>query len=789
MNKLLSLTTLLLLGCKSLLAAPNIVFIYTDDQAPFAVNAAGDQRFITPHIDRIFHEGAHLKNSFVTTPVCSPARVGLLASRYGTEMGITDWINPGNEKALGLRPGTPTWPQLLSQAGYRNGLFGKWHLGAQDQHHPTKFGYDTFLGIRTGGCPPKNPVLELADGTVKRVMGYTCDIFTDHALEFIRQNQQRPFLVSLHFRAPHAAWLPVRPEDWEPFKDLDPAIPNPDFPNLNVPLIKKRTREYLAAVKSVDRNVGRLLALLEKLELAENTVVVFTSDHGYNLGEHGVWYKGNSIYALTKNPPQQWPKIPAARRPNLWDTSLRVPTAIRWPGVIKPGTTISQTISNLDWFPTLLQIAGVDVPAGITIHGHDFTPLLKQQPVAWDNDFYAEYSMHHGARTQMRGYRTPRWKLMQDFASPGRAELYDLVNDPHELTNLAASQDPQHARVRQELTAKLHKRMVQLKDPALKPLSRLMFGSCIKQDKPMPIFQTIRDQRPEMFIFLGDNIYADTTDMSVMKAKYDKLGANPGFAGLVASCPVLATWDDHDYGANDAGASYSKRVESQQIFADFWKLPRHAAARQRPGVYDAHIYGPKGQRTQVIILDTRYFRGPLKRGERRVGGPYYPTNDPQVTMLGEAQWKWLEQQLRMPAELRIIATSIQYIAESSGQETWSNIPLERARLFKLIKQTKANGIIMMSGDRHWAEIASLPGPTGYPVFDITSSSLNQPHGRGTPTINQYRAVPETYHQANFGTILVDWQASDPTIDLQIIDLDGKPRIRKQLKLSTLQADR
>ena len=117
MNKLFSLTTLLLLGCKSLLAAPNIVFIYTDDQAPFAVNAAGDQRFITPLIERIFHEGAHLKNRFVTTPVCSPARVGLIASRYGTEMGITDWINPGNEKALGLRQGTPTRPQLLSPAG------------------------------------------------------------------------------------------------------------------------------------------------------------------------------------------------------------------------------------------------------------------------------------------------------------------------------------------------------------------------------------------------------------------------------------------------------------------------------------------------------------------------------------------------------------------------------------------------------------------------------------------------------------------------------------------------
>ena len=125
MNKILSTTALLLLGCKSLLAAPNIVFIYTDDQAPFAVNAAGDKRFITPHIDRIFPEGAHLTNSFVTTPVCSPARVGLIASRYGTEMGITDWINPGREASLGLRPGTPTWPLARRRQGRRR----RAHLG------------------------------------------------------------------------------------------------------------------------------------------------------------------------------------------------------------------------------------------------------------------------------------------------------------------------------------------------------------------------------------------------------------------------------------------------------------------------------------------------------------------------------------------------------------------------------------------------------------------------------------------------------------------------------------
>ena len=196
-------------------------------------------------------------------------------------------------------------------------------------------------------------------------------------MEFIAKEAKNPLILSLHFRAPHAAWLPVRPEDWEPFKDLDPEIPNPEYPNLNVELVKKRTREYLAAVKSIDRNVGRVLELLKIEGIEENTIVIFTSDHGYNLGEHGVWYKGNAIRVLTENPEMQWPNIPPQRRPNLWDTSIRVPTAIRWPGTITPGTSEDRFFSNLDWFPTLLAMAEIEVPEDVVIRGRDYTTVLK----------------------------------------------------------------------------------------------------------------------------------------------------------------------------------------------------------------------------------------------------------------------------------------------------------------------------------------------------------------------------------------------------------------------------
>ena len=319
-----------------------------------------------------------------------------------------------------------------------------------------------------------------------------------------------------------------------------------------------------------------------------------------------------------------------------------------------------------------------------------------------------------------------------------------------------------------------------------KPISRILFGSCIKQDKPIPIFRAILAHKPELFLFLGDNIYADTTDMKEMRAKYAKLKANQDFAKLMKACPVLATWDDHDYGANDAGANYPKRVESQRIFLDFWGDAADSPRRKRPGVYDARIFGPKGKRVQILLLDTRYFRGRLRRGTRRPGGRYFPIRDKSVPMLGQAQWKWLGQQLRKPAEVRILVSSIQCVSESAGQETWSNLPHERKRLFDLIASTKANGVVIVSGDRHWAELSAEKKLAPYPIYDLTSSSFNQIHPRGTPTQNKYGAHKKTYHRENFGMVDIDWKQKDPVLNLRVLDLTGKVQIQHSLKLSQLK---
>ncbi len=322
-----------------------------------------------------------------------------------------------------------------------------------------------------------------------------------------------------------------------------------------------------------------------------------------------------------------------------------------------------------------------------------------------------------------------------------------------------------------------------------RPLTRIGFGSCIKQAQPAPIFKTVLKSRPQVFLYIGDNIYADTDDMKVMRAKYKTLAGNADFQKLRLSCPSLAVWDDHDYGVNDGGSSYSKRDASQVEFLDFWGEAANSPRREQQGIYDAKIIGPVGKRTQFILLDTRYFRGELNKGEKRTGGPYYPLDDKRTPMLGERQWKWLTAQLRKPAELRIVATSIQLLASSAGQETWSNLPHERRRFLALLKSTAAEGVVLISGDRHWSELSALSDGVPYPLYDLTSSSMNQIHPRGTPTMNDHRLAKETYHRENYGMLLVDWDQADPSIVMQVLDVDGKTRIEHSIRLSELAARR
>jgi len=334
-------------------------------------------------------------------------------------------------------------------------------------------------------------------------------------------------------------------------------------------------------------------------------------------------------------------------------------------------------------------------------------------------------------------------------------------------------------------------------------LARIGFGSCIKQDKAQPIWDAVVEAKPQRFLLLGDNIYADTEDMEVMRAKYALLGKNAGFQKLKNLCPILATWDDHDYGANDAGAEYPKKREAQQVFLDFFEAAKDDPRRKQEGVYSAQVFGPAGRRVQIILLDGRYFRSPLKKGlakgERGEGkrGVYQANDDPAATMLGEAQWLWLEQQLRVPAQVRIIGSGVQVVAYEHGWEAWGNFPRERQRLLGLIRKTKATGVVFLSGDRHLAEISRLPADhadgVGYPLLDVTSSSLNHPSGNLTKAktrfaneVNSYR-VGLTYFEVNFGMVAIDWERDDPELRLQVRDEQGDVVLQHRLKLSQLQS--
>ena len=239
---------------------------------------------------------------------------------------------------------------------------------------------------------------------------------------------------------------------------------------------------------------------------------------------------------------------------------------------------------------------------------------------------------------------------------------------------------------------------------------------------------------------------------------------------------------------NDAGAEYPKRSESERVFLDFFNVSGDSPVRGRAGVYDAHIYGPPGKRVQIILLDTRYFRGPLREGTTNEQCPrirYVPNEDPDVTMLGEAQWSWLEEQLRKSAEIRVLASSIQVIPEEHCFEKWANLPRERKRLFRLIRDTQASGVILISGDRHLAELSRLEADViGYPLFELTSSGMNSA-GAGEGDPNRYRVTPDNYRRDNFGTIVIDWARSDPLIRLQIRGVQGEAAMEHAISLSEL----
>ena len=301
---------------------------------------------------------------------------------------------------------------------------------------------------------------------------------------------------------------------------------------------------------------------------------------------------------------------------------------------------------------------------------------------------------------------------------------------------------------------------------------KIAFGSCAHQDKEQPMLQKAVKLNPDLFINLGDNIYGDTRDMNVLKNKYEKLASKTEFQELKKSTTILSVWDDHDFGENDKGRHYPFKKESKEIFMNFWEVPQDSERRTHEGIYGSE-YVKLGDKTlQIIMLDTRTFRDDLLKNEPKNSAyknDYVPYTKKDSTILGKKQWKWLENELSKKADIRIIASSLQFGHEYNGYESWTNMPHEQTKFVKLIKKTKANGVIFISGDVHWGEISKMNTKNTYPLYDVTSSGITQ---TWTSTESNKNRIGDVIIQNNIGLIEIFYKDKEPVIKLNLFDKNG-----------------
>ncbi len=275
------------------------------------------------------------------------------------------------------------------------------------------------------------------------------------------------------------------------------------------------------------------------------------------------------------------------------------------------------------------------------------------------------------------------------------------------------------------------------------------FGSCNRTDLPQVLWQDIINEAPDVWIWLGDNMYGDSDNVDTLVQRYSEVLATPGYQKLQSIAEIIGTWDDHDYGKNDGGVEYIGKEASQQAFLDFLKVPKNDPRRSRKGIYSSEIYEVADRKIKVILLDSRYHRDAVLRIEG-----VYQQND-TGTVLGEEQWLWLEKELTdTDADIHLIGNGIQYLSWEHRFEKWDNFPNERKRLMRLIASSQAKGVILLSGDRHVAEVSEvLPEGIRYPIRDVTASGLTHSYESAGNEQNRHRISP-LIGQKNFGLLKI-----------------------------------
>jgi len=465
---------------------PNIIFILTDDHAAHAMSCYGSRINRTPQLDRIAAGGARLNNCFCTNSICTPSRAAILTGTYNHVNGATTLHTPLDNRI-------PTFPGLLREQGYQTAVYGKWHLGERAENCPNDAHFDDWA-VLPGQGKYHNPefIFKGPDGGTERVVpGYVTDLITDMSLDFIKgRDKEKPFCLLYHHKAPHREW---ESDEKHAAMYLDEDIPEPEtlydtyenrssaaknakmrvgthmnrtdldceiqdkLPEMELRkwAYQKYIKKYLRVVASIDDNVGRVLDYLDEEGIADDTIVIYTSDQGFFLGDHG-WYDKRFMY----------------------EESLRMPFIMRYPRAIEPGTVNDSIVTNVDFAPTLLNLCGLEAPEDF--QGRDFLPAIRgREPEDWPESMYYRYWMDgdhvHNTRAHY-GIRTKRYKLIcyynDGFDLPGTSkpaeplpiewELFDLEKDPCEMKSVYS--DPEYAETVKRLKAELYRKQAEVGD-------------------------------------------------------------------------------------------------------------------------------------------------------------------------------------------------------------------------------------------------------------------------------------------------------------------------------------
>jgi|ERR1043166_7582307 arylsulfatase A-like enzyme len=407
-------------------ARPNFAFIYTDDQRHDAMGVVQREQgergrfpwFESPNMDRLAAEGVRFRNAFVTKSLCSPSRTAFLTGRYNHLNGVANNHTP-------FPVDNVTHATLLRKAGYTTGYIGKWHMGQQR----VRPGFDYFASFVGQGRYVDCPFL--VNGEVTETKGWVDDVSADYAIGFLKANKDKPFSLVVGFKSPHGPWAPperlqdkFKDAEARPAPNATPAAPYkgkfvlPNRPAAARPAAARPAsrgqmiQNYFRVIYGADENLGKILKTLDELNLAENTVVIFTSDNGFYLGEHGLGDKRSA-----------------------YDESMRIPLIVRYPKLQVKGKVLDQMALNIDLAPTLLDFAGVPIPG--EMQGRSWRPLLEGKTTDWRKSFFYEYFFENTfAIPTVLAVRTETAKLVKYPGHDEWNELFDLKSDPYEMNNL-----------------------------------------------------------------------------------------------------------------------------------------------------------------------------------------------------------------------------------------------------------------------------------------------------------------------------------------------------------------